>query len=381
MPRTLPWLQQAAGSSAKKTPIERPVKHQRNETPEIDSDLNTTGVSTPERRARLKPLRSPSTSPPPQAPDVDYMREGYAADDIWRMVEDEFLSTAKLYTQHLHHAEYVRLKRLARSRGDAALQAIARPTDGRTAQSLGAKRQHEADAHTRKIKHGLSRIAGQLDSDDEDDEPWMFDAQLAGLMGNGRPSGEVLTGVAKAKSNTRAAAGFVQDVKRHAKNGRSAVTAAKWGPAQDVGISNSPSPPRPLDRINETDETDETADDDDDLDIKPTKPVARTILSSVRKADIKTSELRRKDPNIGVSKDLKPIKYQEASNEKGKMRTDNHQGPLNVFKAVVEDSAAARRAREDAVTKRKVARQKKEREEKRKAIKEEDVDDIPTFLF
>jgi hypothetical protein len=40
------------------------------------------------------------------------MKEGIGADDDWMMVEDEFLSTATLFTRHLHHAEYVRLRKL-----------------------------------------------------------------------------------------------------------------------------------------------------------------------------------------------------------------------------------------------------------------------------
>ena len=42
------------------------------------------------------------------------MHPGLNADDIYVMVEDEFLATAQLYTQHLHQAEYQRLKALAR---------------------------------------------------------------------------------------------------------------------------------------------------------------------------------------------------------------------------------------------------------------------------
>lgn len=38
------------------------------------------------------------------------MREGYDADDIYRMVEDEFESTARMFTQHVHYAEYERIR-------------------------------------------------------------------------------------------------------------------------------------------------------------------------------------------------------------------------------------------------------------------------------
>jgi len=213
MPRTLPWLVRTAkklepknASAATSAP-----KRKRATTPDgdlVDSDLNTTGVSTPQRRARKANARSPSTSPPPAPPDVEFMHEGYTADDIWTMVEDEFHSTAQAYTQHIHHAEYVRLKKLARSRGADTLQAMARPTDGRTAQSTGTKLRLEAEEKARQVRRGLKKM-GVGDESEEEDE-YMHDPQLAGLMTGSQREAQDLTVLAKARSNTRAAAGFAK---------------------------------------------------------------------------------------------------------------------------------------------------------------------------
>jgi hypothetical protein len=38
------------------------------------------------------------------------MEVGLDKDDRYRMVEDEFLEAAKMFTQHLHAAEYQRMK-------------------------------------------------------------------------------------------------------------------------------------------------------------------------------------------------------------------------------------------------------------------------------
>jgi hypothetical protein len=39
-----------------------------------------------------------------------YMKEGISRDDGWRLVEDEFLATARFFSAHLHVAEYLRLE-------------------------------------------------------------------------------------------------------------------------------------------------------------------------------------------------------------------------------------------------------------------------------
>ncbi|KAF2771485.1 hypothetical protein EJ03DRAFT_349498 [Teratosphaeria nubilosa] len=215
MARTLPWLvkvkNEASTTTASSTPA---AKRKRDATPGdlVNEDLNSTGVATPGRRKTVKSGRANSSSPPPvpeEAPPVEYMREGLTQDDAWMMVEDEFCSTAQIFTKHIHHAEYVRLKKRARARGADTWQEIARPTDGRTAQSTTTKLELEAKGHRKQIQKSLKAIES-----DEEEDGYMHDPQLALLMTGPRSNGQDLRGVPKLKSNTRAAAGFSRSPKK-----------------------------------------------------------------------------------------------------------------------------------------------------------------------
>lgn len=268
MPRTLPWLAQAKTVRPQHSSSSPAPKRKRAATPTsdpdlVDSDLNTTGVGTltPERRKVRKPGRSPSTSPPPAPPDVEYMREGFTQDDIWMMVEDEFLSTAQMFTQHIHHAEYVRLKKLAKSRGQSTLQALDRPTDGRTAQSTATKLRLEAEEKARKAKAGVKAMIGGGESDEEEEDDYMLDPQLAGLMTASQRSAHDLTGLAKAKANTRAAAGFERSPqKKRTISHDHFIQAGSTRRAK--GRQKQPA----------ASESGESSEDDDDLDARPSRP-------------------------------------------------------------------------------------------------------------
>ena len=122
---------------------------------------------------------------------------GYDADDLWIMVEDEFLATAKLFTQHLHHAEYQRLKKRAEEH-DAGN--VARPVDGRTALPISAKRELDR-------KRQDDRIAKAAEQNDKD--PWQHDPLLGALMDSPTKTGRLLTQLEPVRSKTRAAAGFL----------------------------------------------------------------------------------------------------------------------------------------------------------------------------
>lgn len=131
------------------------------------------------------------------------MRAGYANDDVWIMVEDEFMETARGYTSHLHHAEYVRLKALAKER-EVRDVSVTRPVDlraveGRKGGGAGGMKGGEV----------MVRVQVQGESDVEDDDPWLRDERLAGLMmGSPRKEARVLRGVGAGRAKTRAAAGL-----------------------------------------------------------------------------------------------------------------------------------------------------------------------------
>lgn len=145
MPRRLPWNSSSGGGN--RTQTTRPPLKTRQTPDDIDDDfLDVRSVAESSRKSKSKAQattdsvdslpsgastprnkkakttdsreRLPSSSPPPLA---DYalsqsypLRRGVSKfdlrDDEWMMVEDEFLETAKLFTRHLHIAEYDRLK-------------------------------------------------------------------------------------------------------------------------------------------------------------------------------------------------------------------------------------------------------------------------------
>lgn len=266
MPRTLPWLAQGTKPSENKqhTRSSSPTpRRKRTATPDdiVDEDLNSTSVVTPEKRQKRKQNRSPSSSPPPAPPpEVEYMREGYAGDDIWIMVEDELYSTAQLFTQHIHHAAYVELKKKAKARGKDTLKSIARPTDGRTEQSSDVRLRKEREERDRKVQR-LHDTRQMKESDEEEEDDYMLDPLLSGLMAGSQRVDQELTSMPKVKSNTRAAAGFTKSPQK-SRPWRDVEPADIFPSRKTVAAASSSSP-----RHGNSSE-----EDDDDLDAKPKQP-------------------------------------------------------------------------------------------------------------
>lgn len=137
------------------------------------------------------------------------------------MVEDEFLSTAQAFTQHLHHAEYKRLQKVVQRKSEAGGDAILRPVDWRV------PRGNQVDVKIRS-REMASRVQGAFAQNDgretevveaqEEDEIIIDDKHLADLMlrngnagdkaGGQRQRLNLTTGTKGIKSATRAAAGF-----------------------------------------------------------------------------------------------------------------------------------------------------------------------------
>ncbi|KAI9876386.1 MAG: hypothetical protein M1830_006623 [Pleopsidium flavum] len=297
MARTLPWLKEA-GAVKSEAKRDRPVKKQRIMEPESEEDdPNSTGVSTPRRKAMLRPVRTPSTSPPPEPPKEEFMEEGLDGDDAYIMVEDEFQAIAKSFTQHLHHAEYVRLKNLAKTQNASTINTISRPVDSITKMREETKKKKEAEARSVKQENALQQMkaqAGRPKSDDDEsdmddnmvDDPWVG-TSLQGLMTSPRKSQTSLTGLDGVKSKTRAAAGYAKAERRSVQNAlpfdlspKRVVQGAKANQSQ-VG-----------------DDTTSSEDDDLDapaarkparltkLDQTPTRKIARELLARVKFADL-----------------------------------------------------------------------------------------------
>jgi hypothetical protein len=186
--------------------------------------------------------------------------EGIEHDDGWVMVEDEFYAVAQTFTQHLHHAEYLRRRKEVKAANAAGIKDIERPTDGRTPLPKETERKREAETLRELQKAGLARIgdpgADQNDEDD-DDERWAG-THLHGLMTSPRKA-RALGGMPAPRSSTRAAAGFGQastsSTGRPRVNSIGSITAETGAPVvQSIDISE---------------ETASSSDDDLDLETLP----------------------------------------------------------------------------------------------------------------
>ncbi|KAK6008300.1 hypothetical protein QM012_000203 [Aureobasidium pullulans] len=207
MPRTLPWLANPAPPDrTPRTKTTTTVKRRKIEPspPSSPPDVLDEFIRTPKDTSRrgVSTIRSPSTSPPPAAPKQEFMRPGWDADDGWRMVTDEFMATAQLFTAHLAHAEYRRQKELARNRERAlgGADAIARPVVGQMSKDGQRKKLGEVQ------RAGIKAIA-KAEEDETEADPWEG-THLASLMMSPRKRERLRPMKAVGRSSTRAAAGF-----------------------------------------------------------------------------------------------------------------------------------------------------------------------------
>lgn len=136
------------------------------------------------------------------------MREGFDEDDAWMMVEDELQILAQTFTAHLHHAEYKRLVRKAKTAPKRQLPEPSSPVSSATTQKLRRK------ALNQKQSNGLDQIMPRIDEsgsdelkDEKIEDPWRG-TSLAGLMAAGSQEKRSLKGLEKLPSSTRAARGY-----------------------------------------------------------------------------------------------------------------------------------------------------------------------------
>jgi hypothetical protein len=137
------------------------------------------------------------------------MIDGFSNDDRYRMVEDEFLDVAKEFTQHLHTAEYQRMKNSAKAKNAATINAISRPVT--TKMGGETRRKVESIARAKKQADAIKDIHGDQPREegdsDESQGPWLGTA-LHALMEKPRASAVPLTDISGFHSTTKAAAGY-----------------------------------------------------------------------------------------------------------------------------------------------------------------------------
>ncbi|MCJ1351173.1 MAG: hypothetical protein MMC33_001155 [Icmadophila ericetorum] len=300
MARTLPWLKDQPAKRRKVTASPQPAKRPRLEEQDDDGEapLCPTSALPKDKLSGVKRrVRTPSTSPPPEAPTEEsvpsfpllllnlsqltgnrFIVPGLENDDIYIMVEDEFLATAQTFTAHLHHAEYIRLKNLTKSQNALTVSTIFRPVDGTTFMRDELKKRKQAEACSKKVMEGLAEIKDKrprIDSDEEDEEaeaandkdPWAGTA-IEGLMKTSPAKNNIsLTGIQGVKSTTRAAAGYKSPAKLTTTRGT--TKAFNLNPHRTSARSPSPDSQK-LDNLSDT-----TASDSDDLDapVSKSKPL------------------------------------------------------------------------------------------------------------
>ena len=155
------------------------------------------------------------------------------------MVEDEFLSTARLFTAHLHHAEYVRLKNEAKKRNVDGIERIERPVDSITEMRAETRKKKEAERQEVRAKAAVDKAvpaarrgkgegSGSSESDFEEggrnDDPWQGTQLQRFMTTSPRKSLAGLTGLQGVVSHTRAAAGLARAEKRSSLNAQTTPT-------------------------------------------------------------------------------------------------------------------------------------------------------------
>ncbi|KXT12089.1 hypothetical protein AC579_1857 [Pseudocercospora musae] len=388
MPRKLPWLAEAANKKKSTTPPAAP-RRKRTASPNdlVNSDLDDID-DEPKPKKKKQTAREPSSSPPPLArgpPPTVYMNEGLAGDDMFMMVEDEFYSTAQLFTRHLHYEEYELLKKKHRSRGRETLANLQRGTDnGRTQQSKQLRLRLEAE-ETRKKQAELRRLSGESSDEDE----YMEDPQLAGLMiGSQVSATQNLAKLAQARSNSSLQSPSMPSRTRDA-------LAAESSTRLRTGSTFAP--------IEEVDE-DEDMDDSDDLDVKPTKMQqaynqwANNLASETKPPSIEKSDTVKPDspPRVTANRNQsfhrasparkrtmlsKPGSPARTAHSLSRVKVEENLSPFRPIKREKRfrsffDNEPPEPSRV-AQIKAKTPDHAKKEAEKRKEIE----DSIPTFLF
>ncbi|KAI9797449.1 MAG: hypothetical protein M1833_005489 [Piccolia ochrophora] len=236
MTRVLPWVRVRSGLSRGIAEAQLPTTRRRRARQSPAEDAAPSTHAAVNRKIHTKEgevaesalfsisdnpkVRSPSTSPPPVPPQEEFMHDGLDEDDAYMMVEDEFITIAKSFTQHLHHAEYLRLKNIAKTRNSSTIQTISRPISASTESLKSSSRRRAAMDRSRRqsdviaaMRKGAVRAKGEDDDSDleaeREDDPWVG-TSLQSLMTRPRRSQHSLSGVAQVRSGSRAKAGLPQ---------------------------------------------------------------------------------------------------------------------------------------------------------------------------
>jgi len=223
------------------------------------------------------------------------------------------------------------------------------------------------------------------DEESEEEDPYMQDPQLAGLMTGSQHTTRDLTGMAKAKAKTRAAAGYSKSPRKER------VVDRDFGRKSETDRGGSSKRPATVD------EDDQSVDDDkDDLDgpaIKSSKqkpPVSMHPADYVNERHFKPAQ--HETDRSESSNFFKRFTSKSSEGKHSDQRTKAHHSPTIIKDnradegikqsfltdtTIMSKTSEQSQARSDFLAKRRAAREKKEQEEKRKSQR---MDDVPTWL-
>lgn len=236
---------------------------------------------------------------------------------MYIMVEDEFYAIAQQFTRHLHHAEYVRRRKLAKRVNVSVLRGMERPTDGRTAMSEQTLKRKEAERLRERQKQGLkprvrrprtdteeevmsdndphAEVEEEEEEEEREDDPW-YGTSLHTLMASPRRN-RSLVGLQSIRSSTRAAAGFVRSAElgRPLNNDRAGRSEYSFRRDEQQQQQEEPASP--------------SSDEDDDLEIIESRSSRPNPLpqSDVR---VRTRLIKEESP---TERDIKPILQRNTS--------------------------------------------------------------------
>ncbi|KAI0182413.1 hypothetical protein EV127DRAFT_57806 [Xylaria flabelliformis] len=220
MPRVLPWKRRERAlfqnpTSADSSPVRNVKREDAGQAQdEVDSVPSSNAVSATKKtlkRPRRSTSTSTSTSPAPrspQPPQENFMIDGIDGDDRYRMVEDEFLTTAHQFTAHLHAAEYKRLKDASELENAQMIKNISRPVIGQLTNLVKIKQERKALIHKQRLATRKLRRGDSGDESTDDQKGSWQKLSLHGLMESPGKRAERLDSLPSALPVTRAAAGF-----------------------------------------------------------------------------------------------------------------------------------------------------------------------------
>ncbi|PNP45860.1 hypothetical protein TGAMA5MH_02600 [Trichoderma gamsii] len=216
MARKLPWKRtcESSPSDTRRKPAAQSPRAFFSASKSTAQDDNRDILRTPVSRRYAQrvldsdPIRSPSTSPPPERPHEQFMVPGPFNDDRYRMVDDEFLHIAQRFTAHLHRAEYDRLKTLAKAQNAATIREIERPV---VVDAVPTARARQRSVLAQRDMKQRKTLEGDGEARDDENVPSLARTNLRGLMEAPRREGRIImpsTSASSSSSRTRAAAGY-----------------------------------------------------------------------------------------------------------------------------------------------------------------------------